>query len=182
MGEVRDIKTININLFGAPGSGKSTCAPGLFHEMKKAGKRCEYVQEFAKDLVYSKDIFRLEDQTYILAKQHHPIFKLNKQVEYTINDGPFLLGLIYVSNKDRFPILEFKKFVLSLWNRYEHKNYFLKRDGKFEYENFGRNQTLEESELIEQEIMKMLDSHNIPYKIVNASTAKEEILEDLNII
>jgi len=109
-----DIKTININLFGSPGVGKSTLSTGLFHELKKKDILCEYITEYTKDLVYSEDFYRLKDQTYVLAKQHHPIFKLNGKLEYTINDEPFILGLLYVQEKDNFPIKESKDYLIKL--------------------------------------------------------------------
>ena len=61
-----------INLFGAPGVGKSTIAAGLFYFMKTAGESVEHVTEYAKYLVLTDRVQQLEDeQLYLLAKQHH---------------------------------------------------------------------------------------------------------------
>lgn len=46
---------VNINLFAGPGTGKSTTAAGVFFEMKRSGMSVEYVTEYAKSLVFSKD-------------------------------------------------------------------------------------------------------------------------------
>ena len=46
-----------INFFGAPGSGKSTIAAGLFFEMKMKQMNVELVTEFAKELCYSERNF-----------------------------------------------------------------------------------------------------------------------------
>jgi adenylylsulfate kinase-like enzyme len=40
-----------INLFGGPGTGKSTLAAALFTDLKMKGINAELVTEFAKDLV-----------------------------------------------------------------------------------------------------------------------------------
>ena len=42
-------KTLFVNLFGAPGVGKSTGAAYLFSKLKMLGVDCEYIGEFAKD-------------------------------------------------------------------------------------------------------------------------------------
>ena len=47
-----DNQTVVINLFGGPGAGKSTCAMEICSELKKHGLSAEYVQEYAKELVY----------------------------------------------------------------------------------------------------------------------------------
>ena len=103
---------LNINFFGGPGTGKSTTSAGVFHEMKKNGYKVEYVSEYAKDLVYSKDFYKIKDQLMILAKQHHPWFKLEEQVDYTVNDGPFLLGSIYLQDSPHLPKKEFEDLLL----------------------------------------------------------------------
>jgi adenylate kinase family enzyme len=59
-----------INLFGGPGSGKSTLAAGLFERMKIQGLSVELVTEYAKDMVWERRGNILDDQLYILAKQH----------------------------------------------------------------------------------------------------------------
>ena len=41
-----------VNLFGAPGSGKSTGAAYIFSQLKIAGVNAELVTEFVKDKVW----------------------------------------------------------------------------------------------------------------------------------
>ena len=43
-------KPLVINLFGAPGVGKSTGAAKVFTELKQLGVNCELVGEVAKDI------------------------------------------------------------------------------------------------------------------------------------
>ena len=56
---------ILVNLFGAPGAGKSTGAAYIFSQLKMRGINAELVTEFAKDKVWegSKAVF--ENQAYI---------------------------------------------------------------------------------------------------------------------
>ena len=50
---------ILVNLYGAPGAGKSSGAAYIFSKLKMAGVNAELVTEFAKDKVYehSKKVF-----------------------------------------------------------------------------------------------------------------------------
>jgi len=43
-----------VNLFGAPGAGKSTGAAYIFSQLKMAGINAELVTEFAKDKVWEE--------------------------------------------------------------------------------------------------------------------------------
>ena len=62
-------KTQIINLFGASGSGKSTTAMGLTYFLRLGGHKVEYVNEYAKDLVYEESTHKLKHQLYVFAKQ-----------------------------------------------------------------------------------------------------------------
>jgi len=169
---------ININLFGGPSVGKSTTAAGVFHEMKKDGYKVEACSEYAKDLVYSKDYFKLKDQLMILANQSHPWFKLESQVEYTVNDGPFLLGLVYLQENPHMPVQEFKDFLLKMWYSYDHINIFIERDiENHAYQEYGRQQTLTEAIEKDNEIKEVLDQNGIPYYsvVMGPNTVKETL-------
>ena len=63
-----------INLIGAPGSGKSTTAAGIFYNLKMKGIKCELLTEYAKDRVWEENFMALNDQLYIFAKQNHKTF------------------------------------------------------------------------------------------------------------
>ncbi len=175
---------LNINLFGGPSSGKSTTAAGVFHSMKKLGYEVEFVTEYAKGLVYSKDFYKLKDQLMILAKQHHHWFKLEEQVDYTVNDGPFLLGSVYLQESKHLPEKEFEALILGIWNSYDHLNIFLQRDTKeHPYQTYGRRQTLSESEELDERIKDMLIKNNQPFHIVKiGENAVSEILEILKAV
>lgn len=47
------MKTLVVNLFGGAGAGKTTCAIIICAELKKKNINAEYVQEYAKELVYA---------------------------------------------------------------------------------------------------------------------------------
>lgn len=175
---------ININIFGGPGTGKSTTASGLFHKMKKKSYKVEYIQEYAKDLTFGKDFVKLSDQLLLLGEQHHRMFRLKDQVDYIIHDSPFIMGMVY-ANEALFPLHELEMLMIALYDRYNHINIFLKRNtDKYTYQEYGRNQTLNEAQQKDYEIMKILKKHNLPYYEVQLgkNSVKEihKIIKDHN--
>lgn len=67
------MKTIIINLFGGPGTGKSTLMAQLYAKLKILGYETEMAPEFAKEKVWEESYKTLEDQIYVFAKQLHKI-------------------------------------------------------------------------------------------------------------
>lgn len=125
-----------INLYGAPGAGKSTTAAGLFNLMKGLGYRVELVTEFAKDLTYSHDDMRLGNQLVILAEQDFRIRRLVGQVDWVITDSPLPLGIAYMT-----PEYEgwLTATIWAAFARYENYHVLVERGSK-PYEEYGRNQ------------------------------------------
>lgn len=176
--------TTYINLFGGPGSGKSTIAAGLFYEMKMLGLNVELVTEFARDLVYSNNLDVLFDQQeYVFAEQNNRMHRLRDKVDWVITDSPLLLSAVYPEinrlQKNAKPwsaLEEFKKFVYAQVNTYNNLNVFLKRPENG-FSSAGRLQDLEQAKEIDQLILKELESigvtsDNIAFVNANASTVK----------
>jgi len=151
---------ININLFAGPGTGKSSTAAGIFHQMKIKGYNVEYIQEYAKDLTYGKDDVKLSDQLLILGKQHHRMFRIQDQVDYIIHDSPCIAGMVYASEKF-LPLKEFEELIKALYNRYNHINIFLKRNFNIKFQESGRRQSLEDALLLDENLKLWLNETNI---------------------
>lgn len=84
-----------INLYGGPGTGKSTIAAGVFYSLKMRHTSCELVREFAKDLVWEGRTEMLNRQLYIFAKQHKRLQDLDGKVDVVITDAPLLMAIVY---------------------------------------------------------------------------------------
>lgn len=154
------INTKIINLFAAPGKGKSTTAAGLFYLMKIKGYNVELIDEYAKQITWDDRPNILEDQLYILAKQNRKIARLIGKVHFVVTDSPIILGLNYVSPKY---FKTFKPYVMDVWNSYDNRNFFLENDGNLTYQKVGRNQTQEESNELDRKIKNNLHKNNIKY-------------------
>lgn len=155
-----------INLFGGPGSGKSTFATYLFAHMKICNYNVELVTEFAKDLVYENQYNILQtDQLYVLANQNRRLQRLlndKHKVDYVITDSPLILSNIYCI-LNNYPFKDsLSKFTLELFNSYNNINFFLERNEK-EFNPNGRIQNLQQSIKIDNLIINHLNENNIPY-------------------
>jgi nicotinamide riboside kinase len=143
--------TLIVNLFGGPASGKSTVAAGLFCLLKMHNIRCEFVTEFAKDLVWEERYKTLKNQQYIFGKQYHKIWRVLNQVDVIITDSPLLLSTIYMP--ENYPD-SFVKNVIDTINTLNNLNILLNRQK--EYNNDGRYQTEEQAKIIDKDIKQKL--------------------------
>ena len=164
------VDTIVVNLIGGPGCGKSTAAAGVFSGLKWSGVNCELALEFVKDAVWEKNLKVLDNQLYILANQHHRIWRLANQVDVIITDSPLFLSLIYGEKESKL----FKDFTLELYNNFNNMTFFLERTKL--YNATGRIQTEEEAKQIDLDILKKLKENNIDYETVKADAQCEYII------
>lgn len=158
-------KPIIVNLFGGPGSGKSTTAAGVFNKLKLAGVNCEIVTEFAKHITWKKDLNTLKNQIYVFAKQHDRMFHLKDQVDVIITDSPIIMGLIYT---DWTTVSKsFEPLVVDEFNRNDAKNVNIFINRVKPYNPSGRSQSKEEAIEKDNDIYKLLNKYNIDYTYVD---------------
>ena len=146
------MSTLIINLFGAPGAGKSTGAAYVFAKLKMSGIKAELVTEVAKDLTWDENETLLSSQDYVFAAQHHRIRRLIDKVDVVVTDSPLLLSAIY-EKPDMFP-RSFRDFVCDMFDQYENLNFFVRRVKP--YVPVGRNQTEQQSDVIADKILDLL--------------------------
>lgn len=150
-----ETKTLVVNLYGAPGAGKSTGAAYIFYKLKQAGINCELVTEFAKDKVWEGAKAVFEDSCYIFGKQHFRMHRLMGKVDVVITDSPLLVSAFYSPD-------EFREELSSLAKKSFDKfqvSYFINRVK--EYNPKGRFQTEEESNQVADEMWKFLRSNDV---------------------
>lgn len=166
--QVENIKsksnTLIVDIFGGPGAGKSTTALQLVAELKKLGYHADYVSEVAKELVYAKDFEHLDgtlkNQSKILSEQKRRLDIMLDNVDVVVTDSPLLLYIVYL--KENAP--EYIESVFSQYENYNNYNVVVERDLSVKFEQEGRIHNLEESIKKDDEIITLLDSHNIDYQ------------------
>lgn len=167
-------KTLVVNLFAGPGSGKSTSMAHIFAMLKWKGFDCEMASEYAKDKVWENSHDVLNDQFYVSAKQYHKLFRLNGKVEIIITDSPILLGAYYGRKEPK----EFQDLLLRKHCDFNNLNFFLERIKKFNPN--GRLQTEDQAKEIDTFVREKLNS--ISEKYFSMAATKENIPDLVEII
>lgn len=171
---------IILNIFGAPGAGKSTAAAYIFSKLKMAGMNAELVTEYAKDKLWEENPAPFKNQLYILAKQYFRITRCAEKVDVIITDSPILLNILYNKNKS---ILDenFDRLVCNIHNSYNNFNVYINRT--VAYETVGRFQNEEESNIVGEQTVRLLEEKQIPYiTITNDISEYDEIVDKISLL
>lgn len=169
-----------IQLMGAPGSGKSTAASGLFYLMKMQGLNVELVTEYAKDLVWEDNRHRLKDQVSMLARQNERLERLRDKVDYVITDSPLMLGILYINPKATYKA-SLEQLTMDLSDTYDTVNYMIKR--AYAFNPIGRLQKNDiEVNKITKNLYALLDRYNIEYKTIESVSIDDFDESALNLL
>lgn len=164
-----------INIFGAPGAGKSTLAFGLMYNLKLNGYNAEMSHEYVKEQLYAGNPYPFHDQLYTYAKQNKKLRQLNNKVDFVITDSPSVQCVAYVETEPAI----YKQMALDYFNQYDNLNIYLERT--HEYQPSGRNQTEEQAKIVGDNIKKMLDDLQLEYVVLPANCALEQILKMIGV-
>lgn len=142
---------MRINLYGGPGSGKSTTAAWLFSELKLRGYSVEHVNEYVKGWAYQGRKVKRFDQIYLFGKQHQSEYSvLTNGVKNVVTDSPLILpclyGEIYCGKEISIPL---EMLVKEYDKHYPCLNIFLDR-GKKTYVQEGRYESYEKAKEIDR--------------------------------
>ena len=148
-------QTLIVNLFGSPGTGKSTCAAYIFALLKMQGISCEYVSEFAKDKVWEQNMKIFENQFYITGKQSWKIARVFGQVDVIVNDSPILTGAVFTNKK------YLKYAIVEEFMSYGNNNLNILLQRQHEYDPTGRNETEEEAKEVDKRLLDMFQLKDI---------------------
>jgi hypothetical protein len=162
--------TIVVNLIGAPGCGKSVFSGLIFAELKMMNYVTEYVQEFAKQLVWAGDLETLKNQYFVSMQQYRLLKNIDGKVDVIVTDGALMMGLYYNNAYDSnvSDTIKTEKKIKECMEEFKNIYIFLER-GKFPYEVQGRIHSFEDSQKIEVEMRTMLDELKVEYLCITSN-------------
>ena len=156
---------IVINLYGGPGTGKSTTAAHAFALLKQKGHNAELITEYVKNWVWEGREIKRNDQYYLFAKQARYESSKFDHVDIIVTDAPIWLSSIYEAKNEPTPhicdLLIDKHVSLAQEKGFEHKHVFLKRVKPYKTE--GRLETESQAKEIDDEIREYLTRNNMSF-------------------
>jgi deoxyadenosine/deoxycytidine kinase len=178
------MKTTIINLYGGPGTGKSTSAAYLYYLLKIQGINAELVREYVKDWAWEGRHISVNDQIYFLGKQVRRESMLYGKVNWIITDSPVWMNAFYASHYCTEIISTgVSSLVKAYYQQVEndghrHIHVFLNRTKPYLAE--GRYQTEEEAKHIDHGVKEMLLNKHIPF--IEADVGDEGLQNLLKLI
>lgn len=162
-----------VNLYGGPGTGKSTTCAALFAELKHAGVNAEMCREYVKNWVWEGRKIQPGDTSYFMAKQLREQRNLMRDgIGAIVTDSPLLLATWYgkfdiLSNTTLLSreLMRQQDATCELYG-YTEVHVFLKRVKEFNPK--GRLQNEEEAVAIDDSLKIMLDTAGKSYYTVTA--------------
>lgn len=167
-------KTLVINLVAGPGAGKSSLSALIFGLLKTVGIDAELVTEYAKDKTWEGSSHILANQTYVLGKQLHRVWRLDGKVDVVITDSPLILSALYAQEHKE----KLSELAVEIFNSFDNLTYYINRTKA--YNPNGRSQTEDEAKAIDASVLELLDNSDIKYTTVTGDTTGAcQIAEDV---
>ena len=164
-----------INLWGAPSSGKSTTAAGLFFLLKINKWRVELVTEYAKELVWDGRENFFGNQVSIFAEQNHRLNRLIPHgIEAALVDSPLPLPAFY--QPDGY-LGSFTQLVMEQYNRHNNINFFLRR--KHSFEAIGRRHDEGQAREIDLRLREFMTTNGIEFMEIDANPQAPQVIFDI---
>ena len=127
---------MRINLFGGPGTGKSTLAAGVFTKLRQHGTSCALVTEWLKIWAYEGRVVHDFDQVFSFANQLHLEKELLLYTGMIISDSPLFLQCMYADQHAKLVANDLWNIARTYESQYPSINFYVERMGP--YEQHGR--------------------------------------------
>ncbi len=149
-----------VNLFGGPGTGKSTLALGITHELKRLRHEAQFIAEEAKYWAFYKHHIGEPEQLEITWRQYDAERRYYEHADFIVTDSPLEICAFYSWYRNRTD--DYSNIVRRLRERHPHievLNYWIVREK--EYNPVGRYQTEEEALLVDREMQAFMAPHGL---------------------
>lgn len=166
--KMRMYPTKVINVIGGPGSAKSMCASALIVMLAQRGKTVEHIPDYAKSLVWQKDMETLRNQYHIAQQQFRMLELLDGQVHYLVTECSLPQILYY---NEHYPenicdVSKTRAKILEWYSQHNNVNVFVDRLDDSKYIHTGRFQDEEQARNIDKAMRHTLNREHIPYTVL----------------
>lgn len=160
------MKTKVVNFVSGAGAGKSLMSAMTFAELKMRHIKAEYVQEYAKTLVWQKKFFELNNQHQVSTEQYRMIKSVDGAVDYIVCDSGLIIGVFYnrYHKTNVCDVQKTEQMLLNKMTEFDNIYIFLERNPEFPFEQEGRMQDEQEAKLIDKQFKNLLEELKLPYK------------------
>lgn len=163
-----------INLFGAPGTGKSTLAAGLVHQLKLDGHEAILIPELFKQLALGNVLPTYNREVIMLGKQIDAETSYYGLARFLVAECPLELNAFYTDFGDQhFPTFDRLAPATEIVKKLRVTNLgvvtenFVLTHGHFAYSSEGRYHTEASSKGVADNLLRYLSANSIHYRIVN---------------
>ncbi|MBQ9183341.1 MAG: hypothetical protein IJ143_06135, partial [Neisseriaceae bacterium] len=143
-----------INVYGSPATGKSFTAQNITAILHENGIDCEYIAEYATELIQQGRTDELKDQITVTSEQRRREVEAFKRTNLVITDSPTALGMLYSPKEQKAEVIKFGEQS----DKTPHINILLRHNAESlaTFSMNGRIHGKEESLRIQSEIVAML--------------------------
>lgn len=171
---------MRINLYGAPGCGKSTLAAKLYGHLKSRGCNIEYVQEYIKNWAYMKRIPQGFEQLYIFASQiNSEDILLRHGVDNIISDSPIMMNWAYCDLYGHQTSKELLQIALK-WEAQHPALHFWLDKGEWEYSTVGRYESEDDAKNRSEQLYSLLINNGV--NLIRVKNDIQSISEQLDLL
>jgi hypothetical protein len=151
-------KTLCVNLYGGPGTGKSVQQALVFARLKIWGVDAMMSMEIAKRHVYSgsKDIATQEG---LFGDQLKELNLFNNHVEVIVSEAPLLFSIIYDKAYSETDNIDFYRNVSTKYKQFDNMEFLLTR--AHEYRQEGRYQDEQGAKDVDKIIRTVLKDNGV---------------------
>lgn len=166
--------SVFINLYGAPGAGKSVKASEIMVGLRKQGYSCEIVPEAAKEYVMAGKSFLGYAQLDLFIKQlKREQLAANSNVDFVICECPLLLVSFYGIHNNCPVHNEINSMAVKINSKRTKKNFFIVRN--VEYDPVNRMEESKQSDELADEIRIYVRNRDI----IHADMLTTEPISDI---
>lgn len=153
-----------INIIGGPGCDKSLFASAIILYLSLHNKSVETIPDYAKLLVWQRNIDVLKNQYFIAQRQYEMIDLLDGQVQFLINECSLPQVLYYNENypDNICDVAKTRAQILEWHQQFDCVNILVERGDK-KYVHTGRFQDEEQARVVDRGLCEMLIREGFPY-------------------